>query len=64
MAMSVVGNCSATIAAACQPLEEDDAEAETSAVQWGVMGTFENGYEHCGFSRGEAGELVVGRRYR
>jgi hypothetical protein len=63
-AMPVVGNCSAAIAAACQPLEEDDAEAETSAVQWGVMGTFKNGNEHCGFSRGEVHEPVVGTRYR
>ncbi|KAF2823774.1 hypothetical protein CC86DRAFT_327712 [Ophiobolus disseminans] len=63
-AMPVVSSCSAAISAACQPLEEDDSEAATSAVQWGVVGYFPKGLEHCGFARGAVQQPVVGRRYR
>jgi hypothetical protein len=63
-AMPVVGNCSAAIAAACQPLGEDDGEAATSAVQWGVIGQSKSGTEHCGFSRQVVEEPIVGERYR
>jgi hypothetical protein len=63
-AMSVVGNCSAAISAACQPLEEDDGEAAVSAVQWGVIGRSKSGIEHCGFSRHVVAEPIVGQRYR
>ena len=45
-------------------LEEDDIEAVTSAVQWGVMGRFKNGTGHCGFPRQAVRQPVVGRRYR
>ena len=63
-AMPVVSSCSAAISAACQPVEEDDSEAATSAVQWGVMGRFKTGFEHCGFSRGDVHQPKIGRRYR
>jgi hypothetical protein len=63
-AMPVVSNCSAAISASCQPLEEDDSEAAISAVQWGVMGRFKNGIEHCGFSRRPVEEPVMEHRYR
>jgi hypothetical protein len=63
-ATPIVGCCSAAIAAACQPLEEDDGESATSKVQWGVMGQFKNGFEHCGMSRRAVGQLVVEQMYR
>ncbi|KAJ4290981.1 hypothetical protein N0V90_010177 [Kalmusia sp. IMI 367209] len=60
----IVGSCSAAIAAACQPLGEDDSEAAVMKVQWGVMGCFEDGYEHCGMSRRPVRELVKQETYR
>jgi hypothetical protein len=63
-ATPVVGSCSAAIAAACQPLGEDDGESVTSKIQWGVMGRFKNGFEHCGMSRRAVRPLVAERLYR
>lgn len=63
-AMPVVGSCSAAITAACQPLDDDDGEAATAAVQWGFMGRFKNGMKHCGFSGQEVAQPSIGKLYR
>lgn len=62
--MPVVSNCSVAISAACQPLEEDDSEAATSQVQWGVMGRLPRSFLHCGFSRRLVRQPMKGERYR
>lgn len=63
-AMPVVSSCSAAMSAACQPVHEDDGDAATSAVQWGVMGQFSSGLEHVGFSGRTVHAPIVGRMYR
>ncbi|KAH4938710.1 hypothetical protein HBI79_057550 [Parastagonospora nodorum] len=62
--MPVVGSCSAAISAACQPLGEDDGDAAVAAIQWGEMGRCRNGIRHCGFSREEVREPLIGEWYR
>lgn len=62
--MPVVGSCSAAISAACQPIDEDDGDTAVAAVQWGEMGRSRNGIRHCGFSREEVREPLVGEWYR
>ncbi|KAL1595278.1 hypothetical protein SLS60_009968 [Paraconiothyrium brasiliense] len=59
----IVGSCSAAIAAACQPLGEDDGDASAEKVKWGVMGRKQK-FRHCGVSRRAVGALVPGKEYR
>lgn len=59
----VVASCSAAIAAVCQPFGDDDGEAATEKVQWGVIGCKQK-YGHCGVSRRPVGPLIEGDMYR
>ncbi|KAM3417558.1 hypothetical protein BST61_g5795 [Cercospora zeina] len=42
-------SCSAAISAACHPPTGDD-DARFFPVQWGVVSTDKDGYEHCALS--------------
>lgn len=65
----LAGNCSASIAAACQPLPEEDGKFEPDlalkALRWGVVklphSTEDVG--HASFSAGPVGRLVPGMMY-
>jgi hypothetical protein len=45
----LLGGCSLVISAACHARPEDQG-VELCAVQWGVIGTNEDGTSHCGFA--------------
>jgi hypothetical protein len=62
-ATPIIGSCSAAIAAACQPLDEDDGEASTEKVEWGVMGRKQK-FKHCGISRRHVNPPVQETLYR
>jgi hypothetical protein len=64
--MTLCGSCSMAISAACHLDKDVDADGEATAtdkLQWGVIGTTENGVGHCGFSADSVGTPVVGQVY-
>jgi hypothetical protein len=62
--MPVAGSCSAAIAAACQPGNQEEGElAALSEVQWGVMETDNPMVGHCGFSMHPVSSPELGKAY-
>ncbi|KAK3901392.1 hypothetical protein C8A05DRAFT_16426, partial [Staphylotrichum tortipilum] len=62
MAM-VGGSCSVVISARCHPLAREKGLAG-GKVMWGVVREGSGlGESHCGFTRGRAGVVGVGRNY-
>ncbi|KAF2641019.1 hypothetical protein P280DRAFT_398168, partial [Massarina eburnea CBS 473.64] len=66
--MPVMRGCSAVIAAACQPKDEErDHGVQWTRVQWGVicqpLEQEQSGTAHCGFSNKYVGMPIEGRLY-
>ena len=59
--MPLAGSCSAAISAACHRPEED-VDAATKPVMWGVVSS-ENGVGHCCFTSFEVSRPVPGEHY-
>ena len=59
--MPLAGSCSAAISAACHRPEED-VDAATKPVMWGVVGS-ENRVDHCCFTSFEVSQPVPGKHY-
>ena len=59
--MPLAGSCSAAISAACHR-PEDDVDAATKPVMWGVVSS-ENGVGHCCFTSFEVSRPVQGELY-
>ena len=59
--MPLAGSCSAAISAACHRPEED-VDAATKPVMWGVVSS-ENGVGHCCFTSFEVSQPVPGELY-
>ena len=59
--MPLAGSCSAAISAACHRPEED-VDAATKPVMWGVVSS-ENGVRHCCFTSFEVSQPVPGELY-
>ena len=59
--MPLAGSCSAAISAACHRPEED-VDAATKPVMWGVVNS-ENGIGHCCFTSFEVSRPVPGEHY-
>lgn len=59
--MPLAGSCSAAISAACHRPEED-VDAATKPVKWGVVSS-ENGVGHCCFTSFEVSQPVSGKHY-
>lgn len=64
--MTLAGNCSMAISAACHLDESVDDDGEMVAlkkVQWGVVSVGEDGVGHCGFSTGTVSTPIEGEMY-
>jgi hypothetical protein len=64
--MTLAGNCSMAISAACHLDKEIDGDGEVTAMeklQWGVVSVSEDGVGHCSFSAKEVRTPVKGEVY-
>jgi hypothetical protein len=64
--MTLAGNCSMAISAACHLDKNVDTDGATAAIeklQWGVVSVSEDGVGHCSFSTKEVGTPVKGEVY-
>jgi hypothetical protein len=61
--MPVVGSCSAAIAAACHPDSDEDENAATKPLMWGVTSFRQAGIGHCSFSSKDVCPPTEGQQY-
>lgn len=64
--MTLAGNCSMAISAACHLDKGIDRDGEVTAMeklQWGVVSVSEDGVGHCSFSAKEVGTPIKGEVY-
>ncbi|KAH5234289.1 hypothetical protein HBI62_025840 [Parastagonospora nodorum] len=64
--MTLAGNCSMAISAAChldRRVDKSGVEAAQEKVQWGVVSVGEDGVGHCGFTTGSVTAPVDGELY-
>jgi hypothetical protein len=63
----IVSSCSAAIAAACHTgsfWRHGGEDTGIQKVQWGVMGYYESGIGHCGFSPDPVRTLEGGQQFQ
>lgn len=64
--MTLAGNCSMAISAAChldRRVDRNGLETAREKVQWGVVSVGDDGVGHCGFTTGSVVAPVVGEMY-
>jgi hypothetical protein len=63
--ITLAGNCSMALSAACHPDKglENGASAATEKLCWGVVGVSEDGVGHCSFSTKEVTSPIQGQVY-